>query len=103
MQQFVVCENAITHQTLTTDFHSPLTDRLTLRQSLLRQVVVARSVEGMLEFAVEREPELAVEERPSPRLLEERADITLSVLGSTGFLLLFRSRVITGSCGPSSC
>jgi hypothetical protein len=102
MQQSVVRENAITHQTPTTDFHSPLTDRLTLRQSLLRQVVVARSVDGMLEFAVEPEPELVVEERPPPRL-EERADITLSVLGLTGFLLLFRSRVITGSCGPSSC
>jgi hypothetical protein len=102
MQQSVVRENAITHQTPTTDFQSPLTDRLTLRQSLLRQVVVARSVDGILEFAVEPEPELAVEERPPPRL-EERADMTLSVLGPTGFLLLFRSRVITGSCGPSSC
>jgi hypothetical protein len=59
-------------------------------------------VEGTLEFAVEREAELVVEERPLLRF-EERADITLSVLGPTGLLLLFRSRVITGSCGPSSC
>jgi hypothetical protein len=102
VQQFVVRENAITRQTLTTDFHNPLTDRLTLRQSLLRQVAVARLVEGTLEFAVEREAELVVEERPLLRF-EERADITLSVLGPTGLFLLFRSRVITGSCGPSSC
>jgi hypothetical protein len=102
MQQFVVRANIITHQTPTIDFHSPFTERLTLRQSLLRQVVVARSVDGMLEFAVDVEPELAVEERPSPRL-EERVEDTLPVLGPTGFLLLFRSRVITGSCGPSSC
>jgi hypothetical protein len=100
VQQFVVHANVITHQTPITDFHNPFIDRLTLRQSLLRQAAVARSDEGMLELAVE--PELVVEERPSPRL-EERVDITLSVLGPTGFLLMLRSRVITGSCGPSSC
>jgi hypothetical protein len=61
-----------------------LTDRLTLRQSLLRQVEVVRSLEGMLEFAVELE--LVVEERPSRPQLEERADITLSVLEPTGCL-----------------
>jgi hypothetical protein len=75
-------------------------ERLTLRQSLLRQGVIAISPEAVLEFAVESE--LAVEERPSPRL-EERVDDTLSVLGLTGILLLLRSRVITISCGPSSC
>jgi hypothetical protein len=58
------------------------------------------SPEDVLEFAVESV--LAVEERPS-RWLEERVDDTLSVLGPTGFLLLLRSRVITISCGPSSC
>jgi hypothetical protein len=55
----------------------------------------------MLEFAVE--PELAVEERPSWPRLEERVDITLSVLEPTGFLLSFRSRVFTVSCGSASC
>jgi hypothetical protein len=102
VQQFVVRETVVTHQTPTTDFHNPFTDRITLRQSLLRQVVVARSVEGRLEFAVEAEPWLVVDERPSPRL-GERVDITLSVLGPTGFLSLLRSRVFTCSCGPSSC
>jgi hypothetical protein len=84
VQQSVLQETVITHQTPTTDFHSPLTDRLTLRQSLLRQVEVVRSLEGMLEFAVELE--LVVEERPSRPRLEERADITLSVLEPTGCL-----------------
>jgi hypothetical protein len=102
MQQFAVRANIITHQTPTTDFQSPFTERFTLRQSLLRQVVVARSVDGMLEFAVEVEPELAVEDRPSSRRLE-RVEDTLPVLGPTGCLLFFRSRVITGSCVPSSC
>jgi hypothetical protein len=100
VQQFVVRANIINHQTPITDFHSPFTDRLTLRQSPLRQAVVVGPEEGMLEFAVE--PELVVDERPSPRL-EERVDITLSVLGLTGFLLMLRSRMITGSCDPSSC
>lgn len=86
MQQSVVRANIITNQTPTTDFQSPFTERLTLRQSLLRQVVVARSVDGMLEFAVELEPELAVEERPSRRL-EERVEDTLPFLGPTGCLL----------------
>ena len=101
MQQSVLHENIITHQTPTTDFHSPFTDRLTLRQSLLRQGVVVASLEEVPEFAVELE--LVVEERPSPPRLEERVDITLSVLRPTGFLLLLRSRGFTISWGLSSC
>lgn len=79
----------------------PFTDRFTLRQSLLRQAVVGRSLEGVPEFAVELE--LVVEERPLPPRLDARVDITLSVLRPTGFLLLLRSREFTLSWGLSSC
>jgi hypothetical protein len=86
----------MTHQTPTTDFHSPFTDRLTLRQSLLRRVVVGTSFDEAPEFA--EELERVVEERPSAVWLEERGDIALSALRPSGFLLLF-----TGSRGLSSC
>jgi len=76
----------MTHQTPTTDFHSPFTDRLTLRQSLLRQAVGVASFEEAPEFAVELER--VVEERPSPVWLEERGDITLSVLRPSGMLIV---------------
>jgi hypothetical protein len=76
-------------------------DCLTLRQSLLRGSAVVRSLVRAPEFAVV--VELAVEERVPPPRLEERAEITLSVLRPTGFLLLLRSREITCSWGLPSC
>jgi hypothetical protein len=70
-----------------TGLHNPLMDRLMLRQSLLRQAVGpflgdAQDTAVMLE--------LVVEGGASPPRFEERADITLSVLGPTGCLLLLR-------------
>jgi len=96
VQQAAVGENLVTHQTPTTDFHNPFIDRLTLRQSLLRQVVVTASSEDTPDFTLETE--LAVEERPLLVWLDERGDITLSVLRPSGCLLLF-----TVSRGLSSC
>jgi hypothetical protein len=65
-------------------------------QSQLRQAVVEVVGEGALSvfFA---EIEFVVEERVSPPRLEERLEITLSVLRPTGVLSLLRLRDITCS------
>ena len=88
-------------QTLTTDLHNPFMERFMLRQSLLRQAVVEPSLGDAYDTAVELE--LVVEGGALPSRFEERADITLSVLGPTGCLSLLRSREFTGSWGPASC
>jgi hypothetical protein len=66
-----------------------------VRQSQLRQVVVEVIGDGAPVFSAKIE--FVVEVRVSPPRLEERREITLSVLRPTGVLSLFRSRDITCS------
>jgi len=68
---------------------------LTPRQSQARQAFVVVIGEGVPVFSAEME--LVVEERVSPPRLEERREITLSVLRPTGVLSLLRSRDVTCS------
>ena len=70
-------------------------------QLRLRQVVVEVIGEGVPVFSAKIE--FVVEVRVSPPRLEERLEITLSVLilRPTGVLLYFRSRDITCSRGLS--
>jgi hypothetical protein len=95
-----ILENVKAPQTLTTDLHNSFMDRFMLRQSLLRQAVFGPAVGNAYDTAVELE--LVVEGGALPRRFEERADITLSVLGPSGCLSLPRSREFTGSWGPAS-
>jgi len=69
---------------------------LTPRQSQARQAFVVVIGEGVPVFSAEMEL-VVVEERVSPPRLEERREITLSVLRPTGVLSLLRSRDVTCS------
>ena len=96
MQQSIIVRKR-GHDPLTpfADVHKAFNDCFSLRQSQLRQAVVEVVGEGAPVFSAKIE--LVVEVRVSPPRLEERLEITLSVLRPTGVLSLLRSRDVTCS------